>query len=139
MKGKIFASVLTLLSLVTIITVYQLILRQPQQRPGDITKKARELKVEADLFGLKTQLEHYQAEHGSYPTTREGLALLVRPPADPARRAHWRQYMDDIPSDSWRRPYQYLSPGRRDKERFDLFSLGPDGFESSDDIYLSSE
>jgi len=37
-----------------------------------------------------------------------------------------------IPLDPWGRPYQFRSPGT--SSAFDLYSLGPDGVTSSDDI-----
>ena len=86
--------------------------------------------------GMKTSLERYKIDMGSYPSTSEGLmALLVAPPnsAD-----SWRgPYMDDekgkIPLDPWREPYQYRYPGTKNKTKYDLFSKGLDKTEGTED------
>lgn len=59
----------------------------------------------------------------SLPGTAEGLAALV---AD-GRLPH-------LPDDPWGRPYQYRYPGA--SHTYDLFSTGPDGEESADDVVI---
>lgn len=57
----------------------------------------------------------------SMPTGEQGLAELVRQGA-----------IGHVPTDPWGRPYQYLNPGK--VTAFDLYSLGQDGRESTDDV-----
>lgn len=52
------------------------------------------------------------------PVTQEGLAALVQ---------------RGVPLDPWGRRYVYRNPGGPGHD-FELFSLGPDGLESGDDI-----
>jgi len=58
--------------------------------------------------------------------------------AAPSNRAdRWRgPYLQEnrMPEDPWKRPYQYRYPGVRNKTGYDVFSFGPDGVESEDDI-----
>lgn len=77
---------------------------------------------------LRGAVENVRLDIGRYPLPEEGLALLVRPPADPAAAARWRgPYLDDaLPQDPWANPYQYAVPGE-DGRGFALFSLGADG------------
>lgn len=58
---------------------------------------------------------------GGMPDTRSGLAVLVR-----------EGILPSLPEDPWGRPYQYRQPGQ--VRAVELFSLGPDGVESHDDI-----
>lgn len=58
---------------------------------------------------------------GGMPDTRTGLAILVR-----------EGILPSLPTDPWGRPYQYRQPGQI--RAVELFSLGPDGVESQDDI-----
>lgn len=75
---------------------------------------------------VKTPLFLYARHMGSCSTTSEGLqALLAAPPHALGR---WR---GPYP---WGRPYQYRSPATRSRMDYDLYSLGPDGVESQDDI-----
>lgn len=81
---------------------------------------------------LKTALERYRLDLGSYPTTAEGLAVLLTAPANAS--ANWKgPYVDSLPPDPWGEPYQYRSPGTRNKSGYDLFTKGPDKTEGSED------
>jgi len=84
---------------------------------------------------IKVPMQKYSMDMGDYPTTAEGLqALIVAPPSKADR---WRgPYLQEnkIPEDPWKRPYQYRSPGTHNKNGYDIFSFGPDGVESEDDI-----
>ncbi|HEU5080221.1 MAG TPA: type II secretion system major pseudopilin GspG [Opitutaceae bacterium] len=92
----------------------------------------------AEIFvkqSMKVPLTSYRINIGDYPSTSEGLQALVTAPANKADR--WKgPYLQDgkLPLDPWGRPYQYRYPGTHNKETYDLFSLGPDGQESDDDI-----
>ncbi len=76
---------------------------------------------------LQTPLTTYRIDVGDYPSTAEGLQVLVTAPASRADR--WRgPYTADgkIPLDPWGEPYQYRYPGTKNPRSFDLFSKGPD-------------
>lgn len=81
---------------------------------------------------LKTALERYRLDLGSYPTTTEGLGVLLSAPGNAT--ANWKgPYVDSLPADPWGEPYQYRSPGTRNKSGYDLFSKGPDKTEGNED------
>lgn len=87
---------------------------------------------------LKTALERYRMDLGSYPTTAEGLVVMMTAPANAA--GNWRGPYVETPGgkpplDPWGEPYQYRSPGTQNKTGYDLFSKGPDKTEATaDDI-----
>lgn len=83
---------------------------------------------------IRTPLVTYRMHMGSYPTTEQGLQALITPPGDNDR---WRgPYLEGgkLPLDPWNNPYQYRYPGTKNSEGYDVFSFGPDGVESDDDI-----
>ncbi len=92
----------------------------------------------AQLFvkqSIKVPLTSYRMHLGDFPSTSDGLQALITAP--PAKADRWRgPYLQDgkMPLDPWGRPFQYRSPGTHNKENYDLFSFGPDGIESEDDI-----
>lgn len=93
----------------------------------------------ADIFVNQTAkigLTPYKLDMGNYPTTEEGLQALMRAPA--GKEANWRgPYLEEIPPDPWKQPYQYRYPGSKNingARGYDIWSLGPDGTESADDI-----
>ena len=84
---------------------------------------------------VKVPLVTYRIHMGSYPTTEEGLQALITPPASKADR--WKgPYIENrtVPLDPWNNPYQYRFPGTKNPDKYDLWSWGPDGRESADDI-----
>ena len=95
----------------------------------------------ADLFvnqTLKTALVPYRLDVGNFPSTEEGLAALVKAPA--SKEAKWKgPYLEatEVPKDPWDKPYKYRFPGSKNvngARGYDVWSLGPDGIESADDI-----
>ncbi|MEM7386142.1 MAG: type II secretion system protein GspG [Verrucomicrobiota bacterium] len=46
----------------------------------------------------------------------------------------WKKMLEKVPLDLWRKPFQYRYPGIHNPDSFDVFSWGPDGIESEDDI-----
>ncbi|MCX7713509.1 MAG: type II secretion system major pseudopilin GspG [Chthoniobacterales bacterium] len=95
---------------------------------------AKEQRVESDIQAIATQLKTYEMLNFTYPTTAQGLkALVEKPTIEPIPR-RWRKLMDSVPLDPWGTPYQYAYPGKRNPEKYDLYSLGPDRKESDDDL-----
>jgi general secretion pathway protein G len=86
--------------------------------------------------GLKTSLERYKIDMGSYPSTAEGLAALLAAPSNGAENWHG-PYMEDekgkLPTDPWREAYLYRYPGTKNKIKYDLYSKGPDKTEGTED------
>ena len=86
--------------------------------------------------GLKTSLDRYKIDMGSYPSTSEGLNALLVAPANGAESWHG-PYMDadggKFPLDPWHEPYQYRYPGTKNKTKYDLYSKGPDKTEGTED------
>lgn len=82
---------------------------------------------------LDTPLMRYRIDNGNYPTTEQGLNALFDKPATGAPR--WRgPYIEKRPIDPWGNPYQYRFPGIKNPAKYDVWSHGPDGVESDDDI-----
>lgn len=84
--------------------------------------------------GLKTALVTYRLNLGSYPTTDEGLQALITAPSAKADR--WRgPYIEGnkLPLDPWSQPYMYRYPGVHNKDGYDLWSMGPDQKDGTDD------
>jgi general secretion pathway protein G len=93
-------------------------------------------KVDIDA-NLSMALDMYELDNGRFPTTEQGLKALVTEPTEAPVPKSWNgSYLKKkaIPKDPWGNDYVYLSPGTRNKEDYDLSSVGPDGVESEDDI-----
>jgi general secretion pathway protein G len=76
-------------------------------------------------------LQVFESHTGLFPPTRVGLQMLV---AKLDGMNGWKgPYMKDVPADPWGRPYVYVSPGRNNPNSYDLYSLGADGREGTED------
>lgn len=75
-----------------------------------------------------SMLEKYRIKFGHYPSTVEGFGALLTDPAINSSKFH------RPPVDPWHNLYQYRCPSYRSKNAYDIFSFGPDGYESKDDI-----
>lgn len=95
---------------------------------------AKEQRVDSDIQAISMQIRTYEMLNYRRPTSSQGLdALVSRPSGDPPPR-RWKQLLKEVPLDPWGNPYVYRSPGKLNPKGYDLFSLGPDGVESEDDV-----
>ena len=81
--------------------------------------------AETQIKMLRGALQTYRLDIGDYPAGEQGLAALMRAPAEVA--SFWRgPYLeDDLPLDPWRQPYRYEYPAET-AQGFALYSLGAD-------------
>jgi general secretion pathway protein G len=77
---------------------------------------------------LATALQHFYLDNNFYPTTGQGLQALVEKPSGSPEPEKYPEegYLEEVPLDPWRVPYQYACPGTHNKTWFDLWSCGPD-------------
>lgn len=94
----------------------------------NLTGKSDEAKDKIVCIQMKSigqTLKMFKLDNSSYPTTEEGLNILVE-----------KKYFDDgkLPKDAWSNDFIYI----QNEDSFDLISFGGDKKEStSDDIYYS--
>ena len=90
---------------------------------GQIGKSESKV-TRAQLDALQKSLDQYRIDTGRYPSTQQGLGVLVQRPVDEPR---WQgPYLSKaVPMDPWSRAYVYRAPGQHGE--YDLFSLGRDG------------
>ncbi|MEZ5448234.1 MAG: type II secretion system major pseudopilin GspG [Thiolinea sp.] len=95
--------------------------------------EARNAAASQEIRAMGTALEMYRMHNARYPSSDQGLKALVEQPSD-AKRWQKGGYIKGgkVPVDPWDNPYKYLYPGNHGE--FDIYSLGPDGRESDDDI-----
>jgi general secretion pathway protein G len=84
---------------------------------------------------LAVGLDLYELDNGRYPSTEQGLNALLTKPGDATEGSNWNgPYLKKEPNDPWGKLYQYKCPASHEGSDFDLYSFGPDGIESKDDI-----
>ncbi|MBM4147748.1 MAG: type II secretion system protein GspG [Lentisphaerae bacterium] len=93
--------------------------------------EARRDIARGEIAGISTALNFFRLDVGRYPSTEEGLAALM---ASPSGSSRWKgPYLEKRPDDPWSKPYAYRYPGSHNPSGFDVWSLGPDGQEATQD------
>ena len=95
---------------------------------------AKEQRVNSDIEAISMQLRTYEMLNYRMPTTEQGLKALVSQPSTEPRPRRWKQLMKSAPIDPWGAEYVYRNPGKKNPSGFDVYSLGPDGKDSDDDV-----
>jgi len=89
--------------------------------------------AEAQIRLIKGSLDALRLDIGRYPSTEEGLAMLMTAPGDARVSRKWQgPYMaENVPLDPWGTPYQYRA---KSATSLILYSFGADGQEGGDGI-----
>ena len=99
-----------------------LVVPKVMSRPDE----ARITAAKVDITRITQALDLYKLDNGRYPTTEQGVAALVKKPTISPIPTNWKSegYLDRVPKDPWKQPYQYLQPGVHGS--IDVFSFGAD-------------
>jgi general secretion pathway protein G len=114
----------TLLELLVVIVIIGLLAGYVAPRFFSQIGKSEVKVAAAQIDALGKALDQYRLDVGKYPSTEEGLRVLMEPPANLPKWAG--PYLKKaVPDDPWGRPYVYRFPGERGE--YDLYSFGKDG------------
>ena len=103
----------TLLELMVVVVILSILAVMIVPNVMDRPDQARVARARQDIRVLESALQFYRLDYFAYPTTEQGLRVLVQ------------EYVDRLPLDPWGNEYHYLSPGIYGD--FDVFSYGADG------------
>ncbi|MDQ6977586.1 MAG: type II secretion system major pseudopilin GspG [Ghiorsea sp.] len=84
-------------------------------------ERADEAKVDAtraQIKNIEQAMKLYRLQHGSYPSSSEGIQSLA------TAGKNGKRYLDSVPKDAWGNTFIYLSPGVHGD--FDILSYGAD-------------
>jgi general secretion pathway protein G len=98
-------------------------------------QKSALLKAAKSQVGmLDSPLQRYALDMGDFPASSVGLNALVSAPSD-AQSSQWAgPYLEKgVPADPWGRAYMYANPGRHNSSSYDVWSVGPDGADGTED------
>ncbi len=124
----------TILEILVVITIIGLLIGLVAPAALRQLAGARNSVAKQSIERLSTVLDLYSLDMGSYPTTEQGLAALVKKPSGATR---WNgPYLkgDDVPQDPWSHPYVYRRPSERQGKDYDLCSAGPNGDATGSDM-----
>ena len=82
---------------------------------------------------VASQIDVYQLDMRSFPAT---LRDLIDKPSDPRMADRWSgPYLKDSAAlrDPWENDIRYAAPGKHNTDSFDVWSVGPDGQDGTQD------
>jgi|ERR1700683_420702 general secretion pathway protein G len=120
----------TLIEIMVVILILGLLATIVVQSLRGATDKAKKVKAQADIAEIKTGLDRYYLDSGSYPTTDQGLTALMSQPSSGRIPTNYESggYLQSVPKDPWGNPYFYQSDGNA----YVLKSFGADGVEGGE-------
>jgi len=126
----------TLIELMLVVIIISVLAAMVVPRLVGRSQEARIAAAQADIeSNIAMALGLYELDNGMFPTTEQSLEALRKKPPTPPTPPKWKgPYVKKLPKDPWGNPYAYVSPGTHNVQDYDLFSYGPDGIESADDI-----
>lgn len=120
----------TLIELMLVVIIIGVLVAMVMPRLAGRSEEARRAAARADIeANIALALDLYELDSGRYPEDLDALRIK------PGGSTDWKgPYLKRAPLDPWGRSYLYKYPGEHNKADYDLYSLGPDGVESEDDI-----
>jgi general secretion pathway protein G len=117
----------TLIEIMVVVVILAILAALIVPRVMSRPDEARVIAAQQDIRTIVQALKLYRLDNQRYPSTEQGLAALVKPPAVPPLAPNWKSggYLERLPNDPWGNAYQYLNPGLRGE--IDVFSFGADG------------
>src|SRR5215475_7620350 len=117
----------TLIEILVVITIIGLLMSLVGPRVLNYLTESKVKAARIQIQSFASALDLFYLDAGRYPTSAEGLSVLVAPGAS---IAVWNgPYLKGgiLPNDPWGKPYVYRSPGEHGA--YDVVSFGSDGQE----------
>jgi general secretion pathway protein G len=126
----------TLMELLLVVAIIGILAAMLLPNLSGRSEEARRTRAKSEIVStLGLALTMFESDMGKYPTTEQGLEVLV---TMPNQASTWRgPYIRQAKhfADPWGNEYQYQCPGQHNSTSYDLASAGPDGqLGTEDDI-----
>jgi len=113
---------MTLIEIMVVLVIIGLIATAVGVNVVKQREEANLSKAKSDVQNIASQgIDAYRVMRGRYPSTEEGLQVLVK---EGFLRANNDQ---GTLTDPWGKEYVYLYPGQKNADAYDVKSSGPDG------------
>jgi len=108
----------TLLEIMVVLVIIGVLAAMVAPRFIERADEAKVDSTKAQMQSIAQAMKLYRLQHGSYPSSSEGINALVN------AGKSGKRYLDNLPKDAWGNEFIYLSPGVHGD--FDILSYGAD-------------
>lgn len=120
------AGAFTLIEIMVVVVILGILAATIMQQFVGTKHDAKVGAAKATVAELESALERFYVQMDRYPTTEEGLRVLVEPPSGEENK--WRgPYIKMLRPDPWGNAYQYRNPGTHHPGTFDIWSRAAGG------------
>jgi general secretion pathway protein G len=124
----------TLMEMMLVLLIITLIIGSVAIAFQNFSGGAQITTTQGKVRSLEAAIMNFKIQNGFTPSQSQGLEALVTPPSDPRVKMRAPLVKADALMDPWEKKMQYRNPGKKNPQGIDVFSFGPDGVESADDI-----
>ncbi len=120
----------TLIEILLVVIIIGILVSLVAPRLAGRSEEARKQAAKADIDGgISLALDLYEVDNGAYPGKLEDLITK------PSNAVNWKgPYLKKgVPHDPWGNPYVYRIPGTHNSSSYDLYSIGRDKQENTED------
>jgi general secretion pathway protein G len=120
----------TLIEILLVVIIIGILVSLVAPRLAGRSEEARKQAAKADIDGgISLALDLYEVDNGQYPDKLEGLVTK------PSGAVNWKgPYLKKgVPRDPWGTEYVYRIPGTHNTSSYDLYSIGRDKQENTED------
>lgn len=118
---------MTLIEIMVVITLLGLIAAAVGVAAMNMLEQGQLDTARTQAMEISKALDTFKVMYGHYPSTSEGLNVLVTPPGG------GKPVMERLPPDPWGGSYTYIIPGVKNPNKFDVKCNGPDRAEGGGD------
>ncbi len=119
----------TLVELLLVVTIIGILAGAVLVNFSGQSQRAMETRAKMDIANLETALSTYEITNGKYPSSDVGLESLIQEGEDGSPPILRKKSFKD----PWGNDYRYEYPGNKGVAEYDLYSIGADEQEGTDD------
>jgi general secretion pathway protein G len=121
----------TLMEVLLVLVILVVLASMAVQMFAGTQAKADQNAAAAQVGLYKSAIEMFKFDTKQYP---EDMESLTSEPSDSKMADRWSgPYMDKVAVDPWDNEYKLAAPGKHNTDGFDVWSMGPDGQDGTDD------
>ncbi|MEZ4330756.1 MAG: type II secretion system major pseudopilin GspG [Myxococcota bacterium] len=126
----------TLIEIMAVVMIMGMLMGLLAYGINDRIQVARREMAKGQVARIEQALDFYQLDNARYPTADQGLQALVSRPSAPPEPRNYNPagyIKPDGLEDPWGEAFRYRIPGEHNPGGVDIWSLGPDTQEGTED------